>query len=213
MANEQTVCRPYSAALTAAAGWSSRAAVRQARVGNGRAGKLAYWGESPAIAVFATSQNARKTIQLAPRLSLSPAKVNLGSAQPLQNASFFRANVCGEVSLASVSICMSQQRICSLRVWIAVISGRNAASSSAGTSALTRLQKPRRVAAGAPAHAAPPLRVRACQPRLRPALNPGLPRPPRPQAHRPLHPRRCRPFRGSLAERKQAWPFFASFES
>src|SRR5450755_2807814 len=36
---------------------------------------------------------------------------------------------------------MSQQRICSLRVWIAAISGRNAASSSAGTSALTRLQK------------------------------------------------------------------------
>src|SRR5450755_1625033 len=62
-----------------------------------------------------------------------------------------------------------------------------------------RGSQPRWIAAGASAHAAPLLWIRAGQPRLRPSIDPRLPWPPRSQAHRPLHARCGRTLRGPLA--------------
>ena len=50
-----------------------------------------------------------------------------------------------------------------------------------------------------PAHAAPLLRLRARRQGPRPAPDPGLPRPPRSPAHRPLHPHCGSAVRGALA--------------
>src|SRR5450631_1735787 len=62
-----------------------------------------------------------------------------------------------------------------------------------------RGSQPRWIAAGASAHAAPLLWIRAGQPRLRPSIDPRLPWPPRSQAHRPLHARCGRALRKPLA--------------
>jgi hypothetical protein len=62
-----------------------------------------------------------------------------------------------------------------------------------------RGSRPRWIAAGASAHAAPLLWIRAGQPRLRPTIDPRLPWPPRSQAHRPLHTCCRRALRGPLA--------------
>ena len=57
----------------------------------------------------------------------------------------------------------------------------------------------RRAAGRPPAHAAAFLRLRAGQQGARSAADPGLPRPSRSQAHRPLHPNRRAPLRGPVA--------------
>ena len=64
-----------------------------------------------------------------------------------------------------------------------------------------RRRRARRAAARPPAYAAPLLWLLSRQPGPRPAPDPGLPGPPRPQAHRPLHPhRRPAASRGSGGE-------------
>ena len=60
-------------------------------------------------------------------------------------------------------------------------------------------RRPRQASAGPPTHASSFVRVRSGQQGLRPASHPGLPRPSRSKAYRPLHPRRRPAFRRALA--------------